>query len=49
MAYDAAGNLLQDGTGTGTHTYQWVAKGFVSSRHGGGDSPRRDAEGRSGN
>ena len=26
MTYDAAGNLLQDGTGTGAHTYTWDAE-----------------------
>jgi RHS repeat-associated protein len=29
--YDAAGNLTQDGTGTGTHTYQWDAEGRLKS------------------
>ena len=30
-SYDAAGNLLADGTGTGTHTYQWDGEGRLSS------------------
>ena len=25
--HDTAGNLLQDGTGTGTHSFQWDAEG----------------------
>ena len=32
--YDAAGNMLQDGTGTGTHTYQWDAEGRLVSIDG---------------
>jgi RHS repeat-associated protein len=27
FSYDAAGNLTADGTGTGSHTYQWDAEG----------------------
>lgn len=29
--YDAAGNLTADGTGTGTHTYQWDAENRLKS------------------
>jgi YD repeat-containing protein len=29
--YDAAGNLTADGTGTGSHTYQWDAEGRLLS------------------
>jgi YD repeat-containing protein len=36
-SYDAAGNLLADGTGTGTHTYQWDWHGAPRTR--GLDSP----------
>src|SRR5207245_11395205 len=32
--YDAAGNLTQDGTGMGTHTYQWDAEGRLVSVDG---------------
>jgi RHS repeat-associated protein len=32
--YDAAGNLLDDGTGMGTHTYQWDAEGRMRSVDG---------------
>ncbi len=31
FTYDAAGNLTQNGTGTGTHTFQWDAEGRMSS------------------
>lgn len=31
FSYDAAGNLIQDGTGVGTHTYQWDAEGRLGS------------------
>src|SRR5205807_2537978 len=34
-SYDAAGNLLQDGTGTGTHSFQWDAEGRMKSVDGG--------------
>jgi RHS repeat-associated protein len=34
FTYDAAGNLTQDGTGTGTHTYQWDAEGRMVSVDG---------------
>jgi RHS repeat-associated protein len=30
-AYDAAGNVTADGTGTGSHTYQWDAEGRLAS------------------
>jgi len=46
ISYDAAGNMLSDGTAAGSHTYTWVAKGFAIPRCAGGDSPRRDAENR---
>jgi len=29
--YDAAGNLLSDGTGTGSHSYTWDAEGRMTS------------------
>jgi YD repeat-containing protein len=29
--YDAAGNLTTEGTGFGTHTYQWDAEGRLKS------------------
>ena len=29
--YDAAGNLTADGTGTGSHTYQWDGEGRLKS------------------
>jgi len=31
FSYDSAGNLLQDGTGAGTHSYQWDAEGKMKS------------------
>ncbi len=31
FTYDAAGNLTQDGTGAGTHTYQWDGEGRLTS------------------
>ena len=31
FTYDAAGNLTADGTGAGTHTYQWDAEGWVKA------------------
>jgi RHS repeat-associated protein len=31
VTYDAAGNLTSDGTGVGTHTYQWDAEGRLAS------------------
>jgi len=31
FSYDAAGNTTQDGTGAGTHTYQWDAEGRLKS------------------
>lgn len=31
FTYDAAGNLTADGTGTGTHTYQWDAENRMTS------------------
>jgi YD repeat-containing protein len=31
VTYDAAGNLIQDGTGVGTHTYQYEAEGRLKS------------------
>src|SRR6266567_2534275 len=34
-SYDAAGNLLQDGTGTGTHSFQWDAESRMKSVDGG--------------
>ena len=34
--YDAAGNLTADGTGTGSHTYQWDAEGRLLSMDSGG-------------
>ena len=34
--YDAAGNLTADGTGTGSHTYQWDAEGRLLSVDSGG-------------
>ena len=35
FTYDAAGNLTQDGTGFGTHTYQWDAENRLKSVDGG--------------
>src|SRR3989441_8774164 len=32
--YDAAGNLTSDGTGVGSHTYEWDAEGRVVSIDG---------------
>jgi len=34
FTYDAAGNLTQDGTGLGTHTFQWDAEGRMVSVDG---------------
>src|SRR5579863_10577287 len=31
ISYDAAGNMLSDGTAAGSHTYTWVAKGRMAS------------------
>jgi len=35
VTYDAAGNLTADGTGYGTHTFQWDAEGRMVSVDGG--------------
>ena len=34
LCYDAAGNLTQDGTGVGTHTFQWDGEGRLVSVDG---------------
>jgi YD repeat-containing protein len=34
VSYDAAGNLTSDGTGTGSHTYQWDAENHLKSTNG---------------
>jgi YD repeat-containing protein len=31
FTHDAAGNLTADGTGTGTHTYQWDGENRMTS------------------
>ena len=39
LCYDAAGNLTQDGTGVGTHTFQWDGEGRLVSVDGDSSSP----------
>ena len=31
LAYDLAGNLTSDGTGTGTYSYTWDAEGRIKT------------------